>query len=41
METNLENEIMPTLAYVLVFIFCIIMAELISRLFLKDEVDDE
>ena len=39
MEVNIEKEFMDALAYMLVFIFCIIVAELISRLIFKDEDD--
>lgn len=41
MVANIDNEIMSILAYILVFIFCIIIAELLSRLLFKNGDDDE
>ena len=41
MEANIDNEVMSTLAYVLVFVFCIIIAELLSRIFFKDGENNE
>lgn len=41
MEANIDNDILNALAYILVFIFCIIIAELLSRLLFKDGENNE